>query len=506
MSDNCIQKNCGTCKFKGQPAILVLDPTGCLTPVRWRLKSDGFNVLWSGYPADAEALAAQNDVRIVILEISHRRDLTNLRAVCAIKRDFKFIVFMTGNNLELKEKVYALGVRMILNKPVNLPGLSLFVGEALRKTDRRKFSQRIFEKRRGRILPGLPRAYKAVFDHVDTAVLVTDSQGLIVYVNRLMTLLLEINEDYLIDRHYCEVMEEFAGACQYEILAVMQKARQNPEVSGPVEIMAGNGTDVLLPVKAEAHQMFDQRGSFIGAFLVVGDLLGSGRFDRAAAQSEKLAMVGQLAAGAVHEIKNPLTSVKGFIQLLQKESESSPKAEYFKIIIDEIDRVNNIVNEFLQLAKPAQPKRKPADLKKLWEDIRLLVENKAFLHQIKIIEDLPRRIKPVLLDCEQIKQVLINVVLNSFEAMPEGGNLTVRLYENDYETAACLEISDTGIGMDEETARRIFVPFFTTKETGTGLGLAVSAAIIENHGGHMEMTSQIGAGTTTLIYFPYDPA
>lgn len=128
MNDNCIEKNCGTCKFKGQPAVLVLDPTGCLTPVRWRLKSDGFNVLCTRYPADAEALAAQNDVRIVILEISHRRDLKNLRTVNAIKRDFELIVFTAGNNQELKEQVYDLGVRRILSKPVNLPGLSLFVG------------------------------------------------------------------------------------------------------------------------------------------------------------------------------------------------------------------------------------------------------------------------------------------------------------------------------------------------------------------------------------------
>jgi two-component system sensor histidine kinase AtoS len=287
-------------------------------------------------------------------------------------------------------------------------------------------------------------------------------------------------------------------------LGILQKVLETQEVHSAAEIMIGCGTEALLPKEAEAHPIFDKRGNFVGTFLFVEEIPVSRKLERVAAQSEKLAMVGQLAAGAVHEIKNPLTSVRGFIQLLQKEAEGSPKADYFNIIIGEIDRVNTIVDEFLKLAKPAKPNRRPSDLKELWEDIRVLVESEAFLHNINIKEDLLEYINPVLIDCEQIKQVLINVIRNSFEAMAGGGNLMVRLYGIEREKAVCFEITDTGVGMEEETVRRIFVPFFTTKHNGTGLGLAVSSTIMENHGGHMEVVSEIGKGTTTLIYFPYE--
>lgn len=502
MTDNCIQNDVKAYDPRGKSTVLIADPEGKLKLVKWRLKRDGFCVLYTEDMAAVKELMGQNNVRIVIVNVSKSRDLKKLSTVYSIKGDFKVIVFTSGHNIGLKKRMFALGVRKIFSKPIDFPVLSLIVREEIDKPVQDRPSENTLCERRGTAPLGLLKAYKTVLDHVKTAVLITDLQGVIVCVNRPMTLLLQMNEAYILNKHYQKVMDQIPGTYHYEFLRVLQKTMLTLKVHNSMEVVGNNGNDDLLPVEAEAYPIFDNKGKFIGSFLIVGEILGSGNLERVAAQSEKLAIVGQLAAGAVHEIKNPLTSVRGFIQLLQKEAKESPKAEYYNIIIDEIDRVNNIVNEFLRLAKPTLPNRKTSDLKELWGDIRVLMEGKAFLLNINIKEDLSEHLKPVLIDCEQIKQVVINVVMNSFEAMPGGGDLTVRLYEIERDKAICLEISDTGEGMEEETARRIFVPFFTTKDNGTGLGLAVSLTIMENHGGHIEVKSKAGYGTTTLIYFP----
>jgi len=155
------------------------------------------------------------------------------------------------------------------------------------------------------------------------------------------------------------------------------------------------------------------------------------------------------------------------------------------------------------LTKPVAPDKKDVNVKALFEDVRVLMESEAFLKNISIKEDFPGSLPAIQVDCEQIKQVLINIIRNSFEAMPEGGTIYIKASALEQGKQVCLEISDTGEGMTQETLRQMFMPFFTTKDSGTGLGLAVSQAIVESHGGRMEVISDIGKGTTTCLYLPY---
>jgi len=154
------------------------------------------------------------------------------------------------------------------------------------------------------------------------------------------------------------------------------------------------------------------------------------------------------------------------------------------------------------LTKPAVLNKTEANISELFADIKVLMESEAFLKNITITEDFQGSLPLVQIDCEQIKQVIINIVRNSFEAMPEGGNIDIRGTERKQEGLVCLEISDTGEGMTEETIRQMFMPFFTTKDSGTGLGLAVSQAIVESHGGRIEVISKLGEGTKTCLYLP----
>ncbi|MDA8233244.1 MAG: ATP-binding protein [Clostridia bacterium] len=215
---------------------------------------------------------------------------------------------------------------------------------------------------------------------------------------------------------------------------------------------------------------------------------------------EKYAVVGQLSAGLAHEIRNPLTSIRGFIQLLQNKHQDGMDKEYIEIIISELDRVNNLVKEFLLLAKPAEPKQDLLSIHQLIKETMIFMEGEAILHEIDIKSDVPEDLPLVSLDSEQMKQVLINIIHNAIEAICYKGKIKIKgVYSLD---KILLIISDNGPGIPETLLTKIFHPFVTTKAEGTGLGLAVTKRIIESHGGTIQVESQVGLGTVFTIEIP----
>ncbi|KQL46255.1 histidine kinase [Brevibacillus choshinensis] len=220
-------------------------------------------------------------------------------------------------------------------------------------------------------------------------------------------------------------------------------------------------------------------------------------------QSEKLAMVGQLAAGAAHEIRNPLTVIYGFIQLLQQRlSNQEQERHYLPLILQEIERVNRIVTELLMLSKPSLPNYREVKLAEVFHSILPLMKAEALLHGIEIVDrcDSDTRIH---VDVEQLKQILLNLMKNSIEAMKEGGILTVESRLDEH--AVHLHVRDTGDGISPEYLVRIFDPFFSLKEEGTGLGLPISRRMVENHGGDIQVNSKLGEGTEIIISLPLQP-
>ncbi|WP_075981720.1 PAS domain S-box protein [Bacillus massilinigeriensis] len=217
-------------------------------------------------------------------------------------------------------------------------------------------------------------------------------------------------------------------------------------------------------------------------------------------QSEKLTVVGELAAGIAHEIRNPLTSLRGFTQLLQFDLGANH--EYVDIMINEIDRINTIVSELLLLAKPNKFEFKQVLLQKLLDDMITLMNGQANLHGVEIQLILESSIE----DCyiygieNKIKQVLINIVKNAIEAMPDGGLLIIKVgFDQDQ---VVLHFIDHGYGIPSEVLENIGQPFYTTKEKGTGLGLMVCYSIIESHQGILSIDSQEGKGTVVQIKLP----
>ncbi|WP_066305071.1 PAS domain S-box protein [Bacillus sp. FJAT-29814] len=213
--------------------------------------------------------------------------------------------------------------------------------------------------------------------------------------------------------------------------------------------------------------------------------------------SEKLSVAGQLAAGIAHEVRNPLTAIKGFLQLMEVQLDNKA---YVEIIQSEIERIELILSELLVLSKPQESKIETVDLILLIEEIKTLIDTQAIMNNVLIY--IETDFKQLLVNCDknQLKQVFINFFKNSIEAMPDGGTVTVELKRVGTDKVKIF-FKDTGVGIPPHVLKRIGEPFFTTKEGGTGLGIMISKQIIENHHGSVHFWSD-DQGTIIEVILP----
>ena len=218
-------------------------------------------------------------------------------------------------------------------------------------------------------------------------------------------------------------------------------------------------------------------------------------------EREKALLLEKMAPVLAHEIRNPLGSIKGAAQVLRSEAESADQQNLLDVITEEVNRLNRVVSQFLDYARPDTSEVQPRSVNAVIEKALAVIEADNRASRIEIQWELHPHLPLVPMDREQIHQVILNIALNALEAMPEGGVLTVRtsLIHSDAGDAVGIAIRDTGHGMRREALRQIFTPFFTTKERGVGLGLAVCERIIRSHGGKIRVKSIPGQGTIFLI-------
>ncbi|WP_181833160.1 ATP-binding protein [Bacillus taeanensis] len=216
-------------------------------------------------------------------------------------------------------------------------------------------------------------------------------------------------------------------------------------------------------------------------------------------KSEKLSTAGKLAAAIAHEIRNPLTSVKGFLQLINKDNSN---ISFIPLILEEIERIEKIVNEMLVLAKPQAQHFGQCDITKLLEQTVILLNSEAVMHNVEIVmNDIETSLPKIYCDQNQLKQVFINIFKNGIEAMPKGGNIFVNA-RSDFQDWILIQFIDQGYGIPKEKIRALGEPFYTTKDTGTGLGLMYSFNIIKNHHGKISFSSEENKGTTVTLTLP----
>ncbi|WP_082686847.1 PAS domain-containing protein [Bacillus sp. FJAT-27445] len=217
-------------------------------------------------------------------------------------------------------------------------------------------------------------------------------------------------------------------------------------------------------------------------------------------RQDKLAAVGQLAAGVAHEIRNPLTSMRGYAEFLQLDERDPERLEFLNIILDEIERVNGIVEDFMVLAKPKAVELEEKNVVPVIKNVLSLLEFEARKKNVKLDFDYTDEIIQIECDENRLKQVFLNFVKNGIEAMPNGGELHVKSSIKGNEVQ--ISIQDTGVGIPEEKLKKLGEPFYTTKKNGNGLGLMVSFKIIESHNGKVFVESEPNKGTTFNIFLP----
>lgn len=216
---------------------------------------------------------------------------------------------------------------------------------------------------------------------------------------------------------------------------------------------------------------------------------------------ERLAAAGQFATGMAHEIKNPLSAIKTFAQYLpEKYADPVFRQKFFRIVQSEIDRINDIVKELSDFAKPAPLQLQPVQLGQVLEDTLALLSDQCLKQGVEVQTTFEHNGLMLQADPQQLKQVLLNLLLNSLEAMPDGGRLQVAT--RPHPQGVTIRITDTGSGIDAEHQRHIWDPFFTTKERGMGLGLAIVKGIVERHGGRIAISSAQGNGTIVDVSLP----
>ncbi len=218
-------------------------------------------------------------------------------------------------------------------------------------------------------------------------------------------------------------------------------------------------------------------------------------------RSERLAAVGGMAAHVAHEIRNPLVTIGGFARsILRGADPATPCGQHSRIIVDEVMRLEKILANVMNFTKPTPPRRAEAGVEQILDQTCVMLAEACKSKNVALVKEFRLNNEKTLLDAGQIKQVFLNVIQNAVDSIESSGRVTVRTSAN--EDRIRIDITDTGVGMPPEVQQNIFLPFFTTKPDGTGLGLAVSRKIVEDHGGEMQVQSAVGIGTTFSIFLP----
>lgn len=255
----------------------------------------------------------------------------------------------------------------------------------------------------------------------------------------------------------------------------------------------------------DSNVLRDHVGNIVGAYIIFKDVSNLRSLEEQVQRSDRLKMVGQIAAGTAHEIRNPLTSIKGFLQVLRQKFEVQgwiKEKGYTDVMLMEINRINELVSEFLLLSKPKHASFDEIDISAVLRGILPIINNEAILHKVQLQYEAAYHMPKVIANQELLKQVFLNICKNGIEAMPDGGILTIAEKLDTDERKVNIEIHDTGPGIPVFVIDKIFDPFFTTKDNGTGLGLSVCQRIIHDIGGSIRLASK-GFGTTFIVSIPY---
>lgn len=336
------------------------------------------------------------------------------------------------------------------------------------------------------------------FDNIQSAIITIDSTGKITSFNHVACETIGVNEDSILRKNIKEIKD-------VRIMPIIKLLTDGLEkdviyIKHIIKVKNDNGMDTPIMINTSVQK--DASGKLLGVIGVFRSVEEVKQLEESIIRAKNLEALGALSAGMAHEIRNPLTSIKGYAQYIKLELGSDNELDSdISIIISEVDRLNGIIDRFLAFARPKELKLEQCNINKIVNFVISLIKKDRLADNIEVITELSEL--PLLtIDFEQMEQVILNIVINAIQAMPNGGTLKINTKYNKASNIVQLEIMDTGEGIISENQDKIFEPFFTTKEKGTGLGLAICSRIVENHKGIIEVNSTQNAGTMFIIKLP----
>lgn len=327
-----------------------------------------------------------------------------------------------------------------------------------------------------------------IIEGITDGFMALDKEWKFIYVNNHQIFPLAVTEEDIIGKSIWDVYPKTIGTTFYKEFHRAMEQR--------------------IPVHFETHSVYNDVWYQImiypfvdGVCSFIKDITDKKKYETELKRLSGLDLIGQMAAGISHEIRNPMTTVRGFLQLLSKQNENGKDDEYFRIMIDELDRANSIITEFLSMGNTKTTDLQKMDLNSILNDITPLLMADAF-NQNKNLKFVTSELPPLLLNRNEIRQLILNLFRNGLEAMSQGKDLTIKTYiDNDF---IVLAIQDQGEGIKPEVLEKLGTPFFTTKDNGTGLGLGICYAIAARHNAKIDIETG-SEGTTFYVYFSKNP-
>lgn len=347
-------------------------------------------------------------------------------------------------------------------------------------------------------------SWEQILANLDDGVIALDADGKVIFFNEASEVLTDISSAGAVRQSFERIFKREPWLV--DLVRRTHPPRQK-RARGEGDFISRWGRKI--PVGVTVSPLQDPHGHFVGTILLLRDIKRRKELEEDLKRADRLILMGTLGAGLAHEIRNPLGGIKGAAQLLRRSVDGNPSVrEFTDIMIREVDRVNHLIEQLLDLSRPAELQLAPINIHEILEDVLLLECQTLGDKQLQIKKWFDPSLPPIRGDRARLTQVFLNLVKNAFQAMERGALTVTTRVETDYHVREqgtapnrfiWVDLADEGIGIRDENFPHIFSPFFTTKNNGTGLGLATCYRIIKEHGGTIRVESTEGKGSTFRV-------
>ncbi|MET6678540.1 two-component system sensor histidine kinase AtoS [Citrobacter amalonaticus] len=336
-----------------------------------------------------------------------------------------------------------------------------------------------------------------IIENAADGVIAIDRQGDVTTMNPAAEMITGYTLNELVGRPYATLFSDphFASPVLDTLAHGTEHLAQ--EVSFPAR-------DRTIELSVTTSRIHNPNGELIGALVIFSDLTARKETQRRLAQTERLATLGELMAGVAHEVRNPLTAIRGYVQIIRQQTSLPVHQEYLSVVLKEIDSINRVIQQLLDFSRPRQSQWQQVLLNSLIEETLILVQTSGVQARIAFNVEQDKGLPAIVADRELLKQVILNILINAVQAISARGEIRIRTWQYSA-TQQAVMIEDNGCGIDIALQKKIFDPFFTTKASGTGLGLALSQRIINAHQGDIHVASIPGYGATFTLILPINP-